>query len=184
MTGTGAQSHQSLRELKQKRSDLKQSNLKALYGTHIGHVKSDRTNLKRDSPMRVKIVKFVPQAGSNTTHEKTAESVYTVNVETVTQLSLTALKALLSWKRNCNMTTVIHETIEKVRCRKLSEEVWLAALFENEDLPYHKCHIDKPWLTEMALRESDDGPLYWCPGCGYSPDKGISMAIRLNEVKI
>ncbi len=82
------------------------------------------------------------------------------------------------------MTTVIHENIESVNCRKLSDDVWLAALFMDNDLPYHRCNQEEPWLTEMALRESEDGPLYWCPGCGYSPDEGISMAIRLNEVPI
>jgi hypothetical protein len=57
-------------------------------------------------------------------------------------------------------------------------------LLEGADLPYHRCKPEEPWLTEMHLRENNDGPLYWCPQCGYCPDEGTSMAIRLNEVSI
>lgn len=99
-------------------------------------------------------------------------------------ISLTGLRALSSWRRNSKLTTVIHENITNANCRKLTEEVYLATLVSDKDIPYHRCKPEEPWLTEMHLRENEDGPLYWCPGCGYSPDEGISMAIRLNEVQI
>ncbi len=47
----------------------------------------------------------------------------------------------------------------------------------------HRCP-DGKWLKEMTFRENDDGPMYWCGGCGYTLDPGLSMAIRLNEVDI
>jgi hypothetical protein len=36
----------------------------------------------------------------------------------------------------------------------------------------------------MISRENDDGPMYWCTGCGYTLDEGVAMAVRLNEVDI
>ena len=36
----------------------------------------------------------------------------------------------------------------------------------------------------MISRENDDGPMYWCTGCGYTLDEGVAMAVRLNEVNI
>lgn len=47
----------------------------------------------------------------------------------------------------------------------------------------HMCH-DEEWLHEMTLRENEEGPLYWCTGCGFILEEGISMAVRLNEVNI
>ena len=47
----------------------------------------------------------------------------------------------------------------------------------------HMCN-DAEWLHEMTLRENETGPLYWCTGCGYTLEEGLSMAIRLNEVDI
>jgi hypothetical protein len=130
------------------------------------------------------MVKYEPQVGSSTTPAKMVGSQYTVNVDDVAWLSLTGLKALSSWKRSCDLTTVIHENIKHSKLRKLTDEVWLAALLEGTDHPYHKCKQEEPWLTEMQLRENEDGPLYWCPGCGYVADNGVAMAIRLNEVSI
>jgi predicted SprT family Zn-dependent metalloprotease len=50
--------------------------------------------------------------------------------------------------------------------------------------PYHRCKLDQPYLTEMVFRDNNEGPMYWCMGCGYTLEEGISMAIRLNEVEI
>ena len=36
----------------------------------------------------------------------------------------------------------------------------------------------------MLLRENEDGPMYWCTGCGYTLDEGVAMMVRLNEVDI
>ena len=36
----------------------------------------------------------------------------------------------------------------------------------------------------MVSRENDDGPMYWCTGCGYTLDEGVAMAVRLHEVDI
>ena len=33
----------------------------------------------------------------------------------------------------------------------------------------------------MILRENDDGPMYWCEGCGYTLEDGEAMAVRLFE---
>lgn len=49
--------------------------------------------------------------------------------------------------------------------------------------PYHKCR-EQGWLTEMVFRDNNEGPMYWCIGCGHTLDEGVSMAIRLNEVEI
>ena len=49
--------------------------------------------------------------------------------------------------------------------------------------PYHKCP-DEEWLTEMVFRDNNKGPMYWCMGCGFTLDEGMSMAVRLNEVEI
>ena len=36
----------------------------------------------------------------------------------------------------------------------------------------------------MLRRENENGPMYWCTGCGYTLDEGVAMAVRLNEVNI
>ena len=36
----------------------------------------------------------------------------------------------------------------------------------------------------MLRRENEDGPMYWCTGCGYTLDEGVAMMVRLNEVDI
>ena len=36
----------------------------------------------------------------------------------------------------------------------------------------------------MLERDNDDGPMYWCTGCGYTLDEGVAMMVRLNEVNI
>lgn len=48
----------------------------------------------------------------------------------------------------------------------------------------HRCATFPEGLKEMTLRENEEGPMYWCNGCGYVLEEGLSMAIRLNEVDI
>lgn len=36
----------------------------------------------------------------------------------------------------------------------------------------------------MISRANEDGPMYWCTGCGYTLDEGVAMMVRLNEVDI
>ena len=36
----------------------------------------------------------------------------------------------------------------------------------------------------MISRENEEGPMYWCTGCGYTLDEGVAMAVKLNEVDI
>ena len=79
--------------------------------------------------------------------------------------------------------------------KKISDTVYEITPFEAEadaieDFHFrerHLVHMCEPPLHKFAqivLRENEEGPLYWCTGCGYTLDKGVSMAIRLNEVDI
>ena len=65
--------------------------------------------------------------------------------------------------------------------RKIAENVYLVKYgsIEHEMLVHH-CEGNEYW-KEMTFRESDEGPLYWCEGCGFTIDNGIAMAIRLYE---
>jgi hypothetical protein len=36
----------------------------------------------------------------------------------------------------------------------------------------------------MILRDTEEGPMYWCGNCGYTIEEGEAMAIRLNEVTL
>ena len=76
--------------------------------------------------------------------------------------------------------------------KKLSDTVYEITPFDDEDDTGHFAgrnlvHMCKPPLHKFAqivLRENKEGPLYWCTGCGYTVEEGVSMAIRLNEVDI
>jgi hypothetical protein len=116
--------------------------------------------------------------------DKMVLSPSTANAGIAAQYYPMDLKELYSWKRSCKLTTVIHENIESTHCRKITDEVWLAAMFKNKDMPYHKCKQDEPWLREMTLREWEERPMYWCEGCGYIMPDGVSMAVRLNGLEI
>jgi len=52
-----------------------------------------------------------------------------------------------------------------------------------EESVQHQCP-GRDRASQMTLRENEDGPLYWCKGCGYILEEGVSMAIRLNEVDL
>ena len=79
---------------------------------------------------------------------------------------------------------------------KISENVYLVQYAEAKEQPghefiqeyigtrpYHKCK-EEEWLTEMVFRDNNEGPMYWCIGCGFTLEEGVSMAVRLNEVEI
>ena len=80
--------------------------------------------------------------------------------------------------------------------KKISDTVYEITPFEEQEIDGHHegpcserwlMHMCKPPLHKFAqivLRENEDGPMYWCTGCGYTVDEGVSMAIRLNEVDI
>ena len=81
--------------------------------------------------------------------------------------------------------------------RKITDDVYEITPFDEQDCPgsqtsgwmplRHLMHMCKPPLHKFAqivLRENEEGPLYWCTGCGFTLDEGVSMAIRLNEVDI
>ena len=68
--------------------------------------------------------------------------------------------------------------------KKVAEDVYIVDSIIADSLKvYHRCP-DGGEMSEMTLRENEDGPLYWCGGCGYTLEEGLSMAVRLNEVNI
>ncbi len=79
--------------------------------------------------------------------------------------------------------------------KKLSDDVYEITPFDVEEdvgdetgfRNRHLVHMCAPPLHKFAqivLRENEEGPLYWCTGCGYTVEEGVAMAIRLNEVDI
>jgi len=76
--------------------------------------------------------------------------------------------------------------------KKLSDTVYEITPFEDVDDTghfaekqlMHMCNPPLHKFAQIVLRENEEGPLYWCTGCGYTVDEGVSMAIRLNEVDI
>jgi hypothetical protein len=67
----------------------------------------------------------------------------------------------------------------------IAEDVYIIDDVLDREAPVvgHLCP-DNGFLTEMTLRENESGPMYWCRGCGYILEEGLSMAVRLNEVNI
>jgi len=47
----------------------------------------------------------------------------------------------------------------------------------------HECSNEET-MHNMILRDNEDGPMYWCEGCGYTLIEGEAMAVRLHEVDI
>jgi len=57
----------------------------------------------------------------------------------------------------------------------------------DRSLILHSCPEAKEssnWGIVMCFRENEDGPMYWCPECGYTLANGEAMAIRLYEVNL
>ena len=83
--------------------------------------------------------------------------------------------------------------------KKITDTVYEITPFEDEDAAHvpmntfiepgerwlmHMCNPPLHKFAQIVLRENEAGPLYWCTGCGYTVEEGVSMAIRLNEVDI
>ncbi len=68
--------------------------------------------------------------------------------------------------------------------KKIAERVYLVKYntVPHEMLVHHCEGIGH--YKEMTFRENDDGPMYWCEGCGFVLDDGTAMAIRLYEAPI
>lgn len=68
--------------------------------------------------------------------------------------------------------------------KKVAENVYLVKyLHVDYEMLAHKCERNT-WYKEMTFRENDEGPMYWCEGCGFVLDSGVAMAIRLYEAPI
>lgn len=66
--------------------------------------------------------------------------------------------------------------------RKIADEVYV----QDEDRPgYHAILIHEceegEWMHRLTLRENEEGPMYWCEGCGDTIENGEAMALRLYE---
>jgi hypothetical protein len=70
----------------------------------------------------------------------------------------------------------LHWPYDHADAKKIAEDVYLI----NGDILVHQC-TGESFMKVMQLRESDDGPMYWCDGCGYVVDDGVAMAVRLYE---
>ena len=65
--------------------------------------------------------------------------------------------------------------------KKIGEGVYLVKHTNlNYEVLVHLCNEDSAY-HEMTFRENDDGPMYWCEGCGFVLGNGEAMAIRLYE---
>ena len=64
--------------------------------------------------------------------------------------------------------------------RKIADEVYAAEWDYGEINLLHECD-EGDWLHKLALRENEEGPLYWCSACGKTIENGEAMAIRLYE---
>ena len=74
-----------------------------------------------------------------------------------------------------------------MREKKITEDVSIETYdesFDYAEVVCHNCDGDGEPGRLMILRENEDGPMYWCTGCGYTLDEGVAMAVRLNEVDI
>jgi len=70
--------------------------------------------------------------------------------------------------------------------KKIAENVSLETYLSGDIIVCHYCkgRDGRQGSRMMLLRENEEGPMYWCTGCGYTLDEGLSMAVRLNEVNI
>ena len=76
------------------------------------------------------------------------------------------------------------QTLDNYSEKKVAERVYLIKYNTVEcEMLVHHCE-GKGHYKEMTFRENDDGPMYWCEGCGFVLDDGTAMAIRLYEAPI
>ncbi len=73
--------------------------------------------------------------------------------------------------------------IEKKITQNVAVEVYDSSL-GNAEVVCHYCDGVEGISKVMLLRENEDGPMYWCTGCGYTLDEGLAMMVRLNEIDI
>ena len=68
--------------------------------------------------------------------------------------------------------------------RKIADEVYVEEYgyhYGHEDIRFlHECD-EGQWMHHLALRENEEGPLYWCSSCGKTIENGEAMALRLYE---
>ena len=65
--------------------------------------------------------------------------------------------------------------------KKVGENVYLLNFTGLDyEILVHRCEGESEY-NEMTFRENDDGPMYWCEGCGFVLGNGEAMAIRLYE---
>ncbi len=77
-----------------------------------------------------------------------------------------------------------------MKMKKITEDVFIETyneeLDDSADVICHHCD-GRDGVTHgriMLRRENEEGPMYWCTGCGYTLDEGVAMAVRLNEVDL
>ena len=73
--------------------------------------------------------------------------------------------------------------------KKITEDVSIETYddsMQEADIVCHYCDGETGMEGSrlMIRRENENGPMYWCTGCGYTLDEGVAMAVRLNEVDI
>ena len=64
--------------------------------------------------------------------------------------------------------------------RKIADQVYAEEYDYNEVKLLHECD-EGQWMHYLALRENEEGPLYWCSSCGKTIENGEAMALRLYE---
>lgn len=77
------------------------------------------------------------------------------------------------------------DLLRAIRGTEIAEGVYVSKALEgtSEVIVRHQCEKDA-WPRIMVLRENEDGPVYWCGGCGFTLGNGEAMAIRLYQVDI
>ncbi len=70
--------------------------------------------------------------------------------------------------------------------KKITETVSVEVYGSEDEVVCHYCDGKEgvQGSRMMIPRENEDGPMYWCTGCGYTLDEGVAMMVRLNEVNI
>ncbi|MGW8180816.1 MAG: hypothetical protein ACWGQW_18960 [bacterium] len=69
--------------------------------------------------------------------------------------------------------------------KKILDDVYILEYAKmRKPLLVHECNGDSEWYTRMTTRDNNEGPMYWCPGCGYVLPEGPSMAVMMYELEI
>jgi hypothetical protein len=79
---------------------------------------------------------------------------------------------------------VLMEQDSNIR-KKIIDDVYLLEYKQmHTPLLVHECFGAEDWYVRMTLRNNEEGPMYWCPGCGFVLPEGPSMAVRMYELEI